>query len=62
MQELQAIFNMDNVHIILIDDARCFGGSNDYPTIKKIKDFVLSHHQNFIFTVCNDIIRIHKKI
>jgi hypothetical protein len=37
-KELKSIFNHKiKDHVILIDDARCFNGKNDYPTIDKLK-------------------------
>ncbi len=61
LQELNHIFNhiIDN-HVILIDDARCFTGEDDYPTIEELKNFVKSRKPYFQFSVINDIIRIHK--
>lgn len=45
-------------HLILIDDAREFNGTNGYPTLKFLSEFVLSKGiSNFI--VKDDIIRIH---
>jgi len=62
MKELQYILNhsIDN-HVILIDDARCFTGQNDYPTIKELRDYLLRKSPSLIFEIKNDIIRIYKK-
>ena len=39
--EIKAIFNHKiNNHIILIDDARLFDGTNDYPTLQHLKEIV----------------------
>jgi hypothetical protein len=43
-------------HVILIDDARCFTGENDYPTLEELKTFVAGRR----FSVEHDVIRIHK--
>ena len=43
-------------HIILIDDARCFVGKDDYPTIEELKFFIKNKNLNLI--VKNDIIII----
>ena len=46
-------------HVILIDDARCFTGEHDYPTIEQLRD--MSKSAGFdSFEVKDDIIRIHK--
>lgn len=44
-------------HVILIDDALCFTGENDYPTLDELKTFVAQHNLNF--SVEHDVIRIH---
>ncbi len=61
MQELNCILNHKAVenHIILIDDARCFAGENDYPTLRALKHFILNGHPNWVFEVKDDIIRVH---
>jgi hypothetical protein len=46
--------------VILIDDARCFTGENDYPTLDELKSFVAERKPNHKFSVEHDIIRIHK--
>lgn len=43
-------------HVILIDDARCFTGNNDYLTIKEIKNKIVNHTHKI--KIENDIIRI----
>ena len=47
-------------HVILIDDARCFTGENDYPTLEELKNFVAKHNPHHKFSVEHDVIRIHK--
>ncbi|MDR5002190.1 MULTISPECIES: FkbM family methyltransferase [Brevibacillus] len=53
-------------HVILIDDARCFIGSNpllkDYPTIAELKQYVATLRPDLHFEVKDDIIRIHPPI
>jgi hypothetical protein len=46
-------------HIILIDDARCFEGKNDYPTIEQLKNLVAETFPGRDLEVKNDIIRIY---
>jgi hypothetical protein len=57
IKELETIFSSTKRHVVLIDDARCFNGTNDYPTVKTVKD--LSVKNNYKFEVKNDIIRIY---
>lgn len=61
MQELDCILNHRNAdeHIILIDDAGCFIGDNDYPATKELRSFILKVHPDWIFEVKDDIIRTH---
>jgi hypothetical protein len=46
--------------ILLIDDARGFTGSNDYPTIAEIITLVKQYDSQYKIEVINDIIRIFK--
>jgi hypothetical protein len=61
IQELKCILNHRNAenHVLLIDDARCFTGENDYPTLHVLKNFIRKIHPDWIFEVKDDIIRIH---
>jgi FkbM family methyltransferase len=61
LQELQAIFShsqKDN-HVLLIDDARCFTGQDDYPNINELKELVSQHLPNHSWEIKDDIIRIY---
>jgi len=59
-RELEHIFDHPvSKHVILIDDARCFTGENDYPTLQELQEFVLQKRPHWKFKVENDIIRIH---
>lgn len=58
LKELEHIFSQSCNHVILVDDARCFTGENDYPTLEQLKDFVAKHKPNFKVDVKEDIIRI----
>ena len=60
MEELEAIFNHKVIeHVILIDDARCFNGENDYPNFDELKKWVHQKRPEFTFDVVEDIIRIY---
>lgn len=61
MQEMECILNHPQVekHIILIDDAGCFVGENDYPTIEALEKLIHTSRPNWIFEVTNEIIRTH---
>jgi hypothetical protein len=45
-------------HVILIDDARCFTGENDYPTIDELRNMVNAQPRKREFSVEHDAIRI----
>jgi hypothetical protein len=46
-------------HVILIDDARCFDGTHDYPALNDLQEFVTLSRPDYAFTVASDVIRIH---
>lgn len=46
-------------HVVLIDDARCFTGENDYPTLDELTNFVAKRKPGHKFTVKHDVIRVH---
>jgi len=49
-------------HVVLIDDARCFVGSGNYPTIQELHDLILSRFPGHVFQIKDDIIRINRRI
>jgi len=58
-KELEIIFSHKiKKHIILIDDARCFVGKDDYPTIEELKNFIENNNRKLKLSIKNDIIRI----
>lgn len=59
ISELNTIFSLKENHIVLIDDARCFTGENDYPTIEFIRDFIKNKRNDYRMEVKDDIIRLH---
>ena len=57
-EELDSIFDSKNLnHVLLIDDARCFVGEGDYPTIDKLTEYVKSKDERYNVEVKHDIIR-----
>ena len=57
--EIVHILNKDDLnHVILIDDARCFGTEQEYPTIVELTTFVHSKRRGVELSVSDDIIRI----
>lgn len=61
IQELQSILNHSiKKHVILIDDAHCFVGQNNYPTVEELKKLVFNINPTLVLSVENDIIRIHQ--
>ena len=57
-EELDAIFNQKKFdHVLLIDDARCFRGNNDYPTIQELTEYIKSKNEKYQVEVKHDIIR-----
>lgn len=57
-EEIDAIFGSKQLnHIILIDDARCFNGEGDYPTIERLTEYIKSKNVNYQVEVKHDIIR-----
>ncbi len=59
-EELKAIFaHKVRSHVILIDDAVSFTGNHDYPTIAELEAEVKRQRPDLLFSVRDDIIRIH---
>jgi hypothetical protein len=58
-EELRAIFgHPSRNHVILIDDARCFTGKDDYPTLPELRQIIRECDADASFDVEHDIIRI----
>jgi hypothetical protein len=56
-EELRHVFeHRVRNHAILIDDARCFDGTADYPTLEELRAAVAKARPDFSFEVANDII------
>ena len=55
--ELDAIFSFQSLnHLILIDDARLFNGTNDYPTIPELINYVKQKNSKYTISITDDII------
>ncbi len=60
--ELRHIFSHPIAgHVILIDDAHCFDGTSDYPSLGDLKNIILTARPSWVFEVRDDIIRSHEK-
>ena len=59
-QELDTILSHPvKQHVILIDDAHCFVGQDDYPTIEELRSSIHQRRPDLVFEVEENIIRIH---
>jgi hypothetical protein len=57
-EELDAIFEGKKFdHVLLIDDARCFVGEGDYPTIAQLTGYIKGKNESYTVEVKDDIIR-----
>lgn len=60
--ELSTIFKNNHNHIILIDDARDFNGTNDYPTFVQLQEAINTLSNNSYNTfIENDVIHVIPK-
>lgn len=58
-EELSCIFETrEDKDVILIDDARCFNGKGDYPTLSDLSMFIRQARKNANIEVKEDIIRV----
>jgi hypothetical protein len=46
-------------HVVLIDDARCFDGTHDYPRLEQLQELTAAFCPGCEFSVDEDVIRIH---
>jgi hypothetical protein len=61
-EELHHILNApDRGHVIIIDDARCFGTDSAYPRIEELSELIKSKRTNTDIIVLDDSIRIVPK-
>jgi len=64
MNELKFILQhpLSGRHVLLIDDARCFTGDDDYPTLQQVQESIWEKHPDWAFEVRDDIIRAHAPV
>jgi len=60
MKELEAVLSSPVPHVVLIDDARLFDGSDGYPTLQTVLELVALRRPEMKFAVHDDIVRIHR--
>jgi hypothetical protein len=59
--EIRHILTQDvKGHVIVVDDARLFNGTDGYPTFREIQDFVTSINKDYLTWIENDTISIAK--
>jgi len=60
-EEIDAIFSDKRFnHILLVDDARCFNGTGDYPSVENLTKHIQSKDPYYKLEVKDDIIRYTK--
>lgn len=59
LEELDAIFRHPlKTHVIAVDDALCFNGQDDYPSIAALERFVAERTQHYVVRAADNIIFI----
>jgi len=56
--ELEALISSSLPHVVLIDDARLFDGTEGYPRLGEVRDLCQARRPDWSFLVEDDIIRI----
>jgi len=57
-EELNIILKSNLPHVILIDDARLFDGTRDYPDITRVKEIIQAGNHDYTLETKDDIIRL----
>jgi hypothetical protein len=60
-EELQHIFTVPAIHLLIIDDARLFVGANSYPTIKELTEYIVTTSEYKVKGIENDAIIVIPK-
>jgi hypothetical protein len=58
VNELKAVLGSPLPHVVLIDDARCFDGTHDYPDLASLQTLAGKLKPGCSFEVAHDLIRI----
>ncbi|MFB3916265.1 MAG: hypothetical protein ACE14M_06025 [Terriglobales bacterium] len=61
MEELGTIFALCPNCVVLIDDARLFDGTNSYPKLSELQQYVADRGHDWVCEVRHDIIRVHRR-
>ncbi len=61
LEELNSIFISSINHILLIDDARCFNGTGDYPTIEELINYIKINRKESKIEIKDDCIIVELK-
>jgi len=56
LSELAAALTCSVGHLVLIDDARLFDGTDGYPTLETVSSLIATHRPNTPMTVADDVI------
>jgi hypothetical protein len=62
MEEVAAILGHTiKTHVLLIDDARCFDGTDGYPTMSELRELFQKAGPEYEVSVADDVIRIYPR-
>ncbi len=59
LRELEAVLESSVAHLVLIDDARLFDGTNGYPTLEVVSSLVAAHRPGMPASIENDVVVCH---
>lgn len=60
MAELETVLTSDLDHVVLVDDARLFDGTDNYPTLDEVRQLVTKLRPEMRWDLADDIIRLHR--